>query len=135
MFIFSGSILHRVQLWAEGVGMPCDAEMASRLFRHHVCSLHFSESDFTVGDRRRLNMLAVPNPFTVASYSSSTQHHGGPSLNSTSCEDLHVLVTTRTYSKKSITSLTKEPIQIHSDITLPSIKKRLGNTDFDHPFQ
>jgi hypothetical protein len=42
--------------------MLCDAEMASRLFRQYVCSLHFSESDFTVGDKRRLNRLAVPNP-------------------------------------------------------------------------
>ena len=100
--------------------MPCDAETARRLFRHHVCSLHFSESDFIVGDRRRLNRTAVPNPFTVASHSSSTQHHGGPSLNSSSCEDLHVLVPARIYSKKSMTLLTKEPIQIHSDISLPS---------------
>jgi hypothetical protein len=90
--------------------MPCDEEMASRLFRQYVCSLHFLESDFTVGDRRRLKRLAVPNPFTVASHSNSTQHHGGPSLNSSSCEeDLHALVSTRTYSKKSITSLTKNP--------------------------
>jgi hypothetical protein len=101
--------------------MPCDAEMASRLFRQYVCSLHFSESDFTVGDRR-LKRLAVPNPFTVASHSNSTQHHGKPSLNSSSCEeDLHVLVPTRTYFKKSITSLTKEPTQIHSDTSLASL--------------
>jgi hypothetical protein len=112
--------LHRAQQWTERVGMPCDAETASRLFRQYVCSLPFSESDFTVGDGRRLNRLAVPNPFTVASHSNSTQQHGGPSLNSSSYEeDLHVLVPTRTYSKKSITSLTKEPIYIHSDISLP----------------
>jgi hypothetical protein len=30
-----------------------------------------------VGDRRRLNKLAVPNPFRVASHSNSTQNHGG----------------------------------------------------------
>jgi hypothetical protein len=53
--------------------MPCDAETASILFRQHVYSLHFSESDFTVADRRRLNRLAVPNLVTVASH--FTQHH------------------------------------------------------------
>jgi hypothetical protein len=67
--------VHRAHLWAERVGMPCDAEMASILFRQHVYSLHFSESDFTVGDSRRLNRLAVPNPVTVASHFTSAQCH------------------------------------------------------------
>jgi len=96
--------------------MPCDAEHARTLSRQYVCSLHFSETDFTVADKTWLDILAVPNPFTVASHSNSAQHYVGPSSSSSSCEDyLHVLVPTKTYSKKSKTSVTKEPIQIHSD--------------------
>jgi len=37
-------------------------------------SLHFSETDFTLGDEASLDRLAVPNPSTVASHSSSAQH-------------------------------------------------------------
>jgi len=96
--------------------MPCDAEHARTLLRQYICSLHFSETDFTVGDKTRLERLAVPNPFTVASHSTSAQHHGRLSSNSSSFEEyLHVLVPTKTYSKKSKTSVTKEPIQIHSN--------------------
>ena len=101
--------------------MSCEVEHARTLSRQCVCSLHFSETDFTVGDKTRLERLAVPNPFTVASHCNSTQHHGGPSLNSSSFEEyLHVLVPTKTYSKKSKTSVTEELIQIHSDTSLPS---------------
>ena len=100
--------------------MPCDAEHARTLSMQYVCSLHFSETDSTKGDKTRLERLAVPNPFAVASCSNSAQHYGGP-LNSTSCEEyLHVLVPTKTYSKKSKTSRTEEPVQIHSDTSLPS---------------
>jgi hypothetical protein len=66
MLYFLVPFLNRTQLWAETVGILCYAETASMLFRLHVYSLHFSESDFTVGDRR-LNRLAVSNPVTVAS--------------------------------------------------------------------
>ena len=101
--------------------MPCDAEHARTLLRHYVCSLHFSETDFTVGDKTRLKRWAVPNRFTVASHSNLAQHHGGPSSNSSSSEEyLRVLVPTKTYSNKSTTSVTEEPIQNHSDTTLPS---------------
>ena len=101
--------------------MPCDAEYARSLSRQYVCSLHFSETDFTVGDKRRLERWAVPNPFTVASHSNSALHHGGPSANSSSFEEyLHVLVPTKMYSKKSQTSVTEETNQIHSDTSLPS---------------
>jgi len=49
-------------------------------------------------------------------------HHKESSLNSSSCdEDLHVLVPTKTYSTKSITSLTKEHIPIQSDTFLLSV--------------
>ena len=100
--------------------MPCDAEHARTLLRHYVCSLHFSETDFTVGDKTRLKRWAVPNRFTVASHSNLAQHHGGPSSNSSSSEEyLRVLVLTKTYSNKSTTSVTEEPIHIHSDTTLP----------------
>ena len=108
--------LHRAQLWVERFGMPCDAEHARTLSRQYVCSLHFSETDFTVGDKTKLERLGVPNPFTVAPHSNSAQHHGGPSSNSPSFEEyLHVLVPTKTYSKKSRTSSksTQTPPYLH----------------------
>ena len=105
----------------ERLGMPCDAEDARILSRQYFCSLHFSATDFTLGDKTRLERWSVPNPFTVASHSNSAQHHGGPSANSSSFEEhLHVLVPTKTYSKKSQTSVNKETNQIHSDTSLPS---------------
>jgi hypothetical protein len=59
--------------------------------------------------------------FTVTSHSTSAQHHGGPSTNSSSFEEyLHVLVPTKTYSKQSQTSVTEETNQIHSDTSLLS---------------
>jgi len=101
--------------------MPCDAEHARTLLRQYICSLHFSETVFAVCDKTQLERLAIPNPFTVALHSNSAQHHGGTSLNSSSFEEyLHVLVPTKTYSKKSKTSVTEEPIQIHSNTSLPS---------------
>ena len=101
--------------------MPCDAEHARTLSRQYVCSLHFSDTYFTVSYKTRLERLAVPNPFTVASHSNSAQHHGGPSSNSSSFEEyLHMLVPTETYSNKSKTSVTEEPIQIDSDTSLLS---------------
>jgi len=49
-------------------------------------------------------------------------HHEESSLNSSSCDvDLHVLVPTKTYSTKAITSLTKEHIPIQSDTFLLSV--------------
>jgi len=57
----------------------------------------------------------------VASHSNSAQHHGGPFSNSSSFEEyLHVLIPTKTYSKKSKTLVTEDTIQIHSDTSLPS---------------
>jgi hypothetical protein len=83
--------------------------------------MHFPETDFKVGDKTRLERSAIPNPFTVASHSISAQHRGGPSSNSSSFEEfLHVLVPTKTYYKKSKTSLTEDTIQIHSETSLPS---------------
>jgi hypothetical protein len=68
-----------------------------------------------VGDKTRVERSAVPNPFTVASHSNSAQHHEGPFSNSSSFEEyLHVLVPTKTHSKKSKTLVTEDPIQIHS---------------------
>jgi len=97
--------------------MPCNEEHARTLSRQYVCSQHFSETDFTVGDKTRPERSAVPNPFTVASHSNSAQHRGGPFSNSSSFEEyLHVLVPTKTHSKK----VTQDTIQIHSDTTLPS---------------
>jgi len=77
----------------ERLGMLCDAEHARTLSRQYVCSLHLSETDFTVGEKTRLERLAVPNPFTVTPHSNSAHHHGGPSSNSSSFEEYrHVLV-------------------------------------------
>ena len=101
--------------------MPFSAEHARKLSRQYVCSLHFSETDFTLGDETSLDRMAVPNPSTVASLSNSAQHHGGLSLYSSSLEEDHVLAPTKTYSTNSITSLTEESIQIHSDTSLPSV--------------
>jgi len=42
-------------------------------------------------------------------------------LTSSCEEDLHVLVPTKTYSMKSVTSLTKEYIPVHTDTSLPSV--------------
>jgi len=101
--------------------MPCNAEHARTLSRQYVCSLHFSETDFTVDDKTRLERWAVPNHFTVASHSNSAQHHGEPSANSSSFEEyLNVLVPTKTYSKKSQNSVAEETNQIHSDTSLAS---------------
>jgi heme/copper-type cytochrome/quinol oxidase subunit 2 len=45
--------------------MACNAEHARKLSRQYVCSLHFSETDFTLGDETSLDRLAVPNPSTL----------------------------------------------------------------------
>jgi len=42
--------------------MPCDAEHARKLSRQYVCILHFSETDFTLGDETSLERMAVPDP-------------------------------------------------------------------------
>jgi len=47
---------------------------ARKFSRQYVCSLRFSKTDFTLGDKRSLDRLVVPNPSTVASHSSSAQH-------------------------------------------------------------
>jgi hypothetical protein len=44
-------------------------------------------ADFTLGDETCLDRFAVPNPSTVSSHSNSAQHHGGPSLNSSSYDE------------------------------------------------
>ena len=123
--------------------MPCNAEHARKLSRQYVCSLHFSETDFTLGDETSLDRLAIPHPSTLASHSNSAQHHRGPSLNSSSCEeDLHVPAPTKTYSMKFITSLTKH-IQIHlvtslhsvisPDMLLPAETSTFSNEDTSSP--
>ena len=69
-----------------------------------------------------LDRLAIPNLCTAVSHCHSAEHCEEPSLNSSASEeDLHVLVPTKTYSTKSITSLTEEPIPIQSDIFLCSL--------------
>jgi hypothetical protein len=102
--------------------MPCDAHYAKKLCRQYVCSQHFSESDFTVADETRLDRLAVPYHCTAFSHPHSAQHCEESPLTSSPCEeDFHVLVPTKTYSMKSITSLTKDYIPIHTDTSLPSV--------------
>jgi len=65
---------HSTQLLVERLGMPCNANCARKLSRQYVCSLRFSRTDFTLGDETSLDRLAVPNPSTVTSHSSSAQH-------------------------------------------------------------
>jgi len=72
--IFLVPFLHRALLWAERLGMPCNAEHARKLPWQYVCSLHFSKTDFTLGDETSLDRLAVPNSSTVASHSILAQH-------------------------------------------------------------
>jgi hypothetical protein len=62
----------------------------------------------------------VPKHRTPVPLPHSTPHHEEPSLNSSSSEDLHVLIPTKTCSKTSITSQTEEPIPILSDPFLSS---------------
>lgn len=123
IFVFLVPFLCRAQLWVERLVPPCNAEHARKLPRQYVCSHHFSGSDFTLGDETCLDRLAFLHLCTAASHPSSAQHHGGPSSNSSSCEeDLHVLVPTNTYyPTKSIISLTKEPLQIWLDTSIPSV--------------
>jgi len=59
--------------------------------------------------------LAVPNLCTAVSHLHSAQHHE-------SCKGrLHVLIPTKAYSTKIITSPTKEPTPFHSDTPLLSV--------------
>jgi len=75
-----------------------------------------------MADGTHLDRLAVPSICTGVSHHHSAEHCEEPSLNSSSCEeDLHVLVPMKTYSTKFITSLTKEPIAIQSETSLPSV--------------
>ena len=88
----------------------------------YVCSRHFSETDFMLADETHLDRLAVQNLCTVVSHPQSAEHCEEPFLNSSSCEeDLNVLVPTKTYSTKFVTSLTKEPIAIQSETSLHSV--------------
>jgi len=57
----------------ERLGTPSNAEHARKQSRQYVCSLHFSETEFTLGDETSLDRLAVPNPSTVASHPISAQ--------------------------------------------------------------
>jgi hypothetical protein len=50
------------------------AQHAIKLSRQYVCSLHFSETDFTLGDETSLDKLAVQNLSTMASHFNSAQH-------------------------------------------------------------
>ena len=55
-------------------GETWHAQCAKKLSRQYVCSLHFSETDFTLGDETSLDRFAVPNLSTGASHSNSVQH-------------------------------------------------------------
>ena len=102
--------------------MPRVVQHAKKVCRQYVCSLHFSESDFTMADETRLGRLSVPNHCTAISLPHSAKHCEEPPLTSSSCEeDLHVLVPLKTYSMKSVTPLAKETIPIHTDTSLSSV--------------
>ena len=80
------------------------------LRRQYVCSRHFSATDFTLAYETYLDRYGVPNICTAVSHPQSAKHREELSLNSSSSEDFHFLVATKTYSTKSITSLTNEPL-------------------------
>jgi len=83
-----------------------------------VYAAGISWSDSTLADETCPDRLAVPYLCTVVSHS----HREEPSLNSSSSEeDFYVLVPTKTYSTKSMISLTKGPIPIQTDTSLPSV--------------
>jgi hypothetical protein len=99
-----------------------EALHAGNLHRQYVCSWHFSATDFTLAYETCLDRFGVPNLCTAISHPHSAKHHKELSLNfSSSEEDFHVLVPTKTYSTKSITSLTDESIPIQSHTSLPSV--------------
>lgn len=97
---------------------------ARKLCRQYVCSWHFSATDFILAYETCLDRYGVPNLRTAVSHLHSTKHCEGLSLNSSSSEeDFHVLVPTKTYCMKSITSLIDErvPIQtlLHLSVVSP----------------
>jgi len=101
--------------------MPCDAQHAKKLCRQYVCNQHFSESDFTVADETCLGRLAVLDHCTAFTQPHSVQQCEEPTFTSSCEEDLHVLIPTKTYSMKSVISLTKKYIPIHTDTSLSSV--------------
>ena len=46
-------------LWAERLGMPCNAQHVRKLSRLYICSLHFSEADFTLGDEIQYGEIGI----------------------------------------------------------------------------
>jgi hypothetical protein len=71
---FLVTILHRADMLVERLGTLCITGHARKWSRQYVCSLHFSEIDFTLEDVTSLDRWAIPNPSTVASHSSSAQY-------------------------------------------------------------
>jgi hypothetical protein len=89
----------------------------------YLCSKHFCESDFTTAEKIHLNRVAVP--CVSDSTSHSVPEPSVPSLLTphldllpsllTPEDDLHDLPPTRTYSKRSLTSLTLTPTPVHAE--------------------
>jgi hypothetical protein len=63
----------------------------------YVCSQFFSETDLTLAEATSVE-TAVPGHCTAVSQLQSAQRCEEPCLNSSSCEDFHALVPTKTYS-------------------------------------
>jgi hypothetical protein len=101
--------------------MYCTAEHARKLRTQYVCSKHFSETDFKLGDKTRLNNVAVPSLCTVVAHSHSAPHSEEPSSSFSSCEEnLTVRIPARTFSRMPQTLVTKEPVAAQLPTSLPS---------------
>ena len=106
------SILCRIQLWADSLGVSYSAQTIKHLSWKAVCSQHFSEADFTSPEYVCLNRMVVPILCATSSYSYSAPKPTEfsfpiPILSSLSllvaCPDyLLVQKPIKTYSKLSI---------------------------------
>jgi len=56
--------------------MPCNAQHARKLSTLYVCSLHFSETDFTLGDENKYGQFGSSKYF----YSGLTLQFSPPSI-------------------------------------------------------
>jgi len=88
----------------------------------YLCSKHFCESDFTTAEKIHLNRVAVP--CVSDSTSHSVPEPSVPSLRTPyldslpsllTPEDDHVLPPTRSYSKRSLTSVPLTPTPVHAE--------------------
>jgi hypothetical protein len=64
LFLGSGDNMfysYRALIWAGEVEISCTTDSARMLHNKHLCSRHFSESNFTTAGRVHLKRVAVPH--------------------------------------------------------------------------